>query len=112
VPLEVVIGNAPGWRTPRLALVPTHAALPYHSSRGWSRWQDWRAEARNWRIGLAEDLRDPAFAHAFVHACCDEGIPSSLIAGVKSEIEAVAAWKAARPSNRRTLPRRPRRALR
>jgi hypothetical protein len=69
--------------------------------------------SRNWRIGLAEDLRDPALAQAFAHACRDEGIPPSLMVRVKADTApAIVAPKVSRRSDRRARGRRRRRALR
>ena len=37
--------------------------------------------SRDWNIGLAEDLRDPAFAREFLLASIDEGVPLQLALG-------------------------------
>ena len=37
--------------------------------------------SRNWEEGLAEDLRDPAFAREFLLSAVDEGVPLQLAIG-------------------------------
>ena len=37
--------------------------------------------AQDWNKGLARDLRDPAFARAFIQAALDEGLPLQVVLG-------------------------------
>lgn len=37
--------------------------------------------AQEWNEGLASDLRDPAFARAFIQAALDEGLPIQVVLG-------------------------------
>ena len=37
--------------------------------------------AREWNEGLANDLRNPAFARAFIQAALDEGLPIQIVLG-------------------------------
>ena len=37
--------------------------------------------SKNWEEGLAEDLRDPAFAREFLLGAIDEGVPLQLALG-------------------------------
>lgn len=37
--------------------------------------------SRDWNKGLAEDLRDPAFAREFLLAALDEGVPVQIALG-------------------------------
>jgi hypothetical protein len=37
--------------------------------------------AQKWTEGLAKDLRDPAFASAFIQAALDDGLPIQAVLG-------------------------------
>ena len=37
--------------------------------------------AQEWNKGLAHDLRDPAFARAFIQATLDDGLPLQVVLG-------------------------------